>query len=39
MELTNDTAHRALLFVSSVQQQGYSPTVEEFTAYIIRPFP
>jgi hypothetical protein len=37
MELTDETAHRALLYVKSVQRQGHAMTVAEFEAFMQRP--
>lgn len=37
LELTDETAHRALAYVAAVQRQGYVMTVEELEVYIARP--
>jgi hypothetical protein len=37
LELTDETAHRALAYVAAVQRQGYVMTVEELEAYLARP--
>lgn len=37
MELTDETAHRALAYVAAVQRQGYVMSAEELEAYLDRP--
>lgn len=37
MELTDETAHRALAYIAAVQRQGYVMTAEELEAYLARP--
>lgn len=37
MVVADSTAHRALLYLSAIQRQGYLMTVDEFRAYVARP--